>query len=397
MKTLLHLTVLLCLSFFFACGDDDLDPNGGGGDILAETLPCRIETDLTLTDRNPNGADYIVDCRELGIYGGTVTVEPGTTIQLTNGSSIAVDNDGALRAVGTSDEKVRFVGTDGGTAPTWGYLYFNNTNAQNRLEHVIVENGGGEDLLFFERTAIALEGRLGMNHVTIRYSGGNGFTANTPLESVEITEFRNNTISDNAGVPISVTPNEPGDLDLASCTFANNGENVVRVGRDLSSNARQNVETTWSPGPIPYLVHNGIDITKGLTIEAGSELIFEANSYLDVVNFSGGGAYLTVNGTADQPVIMRGEVSTPGAWPGLLIQTSNVRNTFNHLDISDGGEIFLSPFDVGRGNITLFNDGTRLTLNNCTSARAECDVVLDNAIGAVELTNNSPAITTICE
>ena len=396
MKTLLHLTALLCLPFFFACGeDDDMDPNGGGGDILAETLPCRIEADLVLTDRNPNGADYIVDCSELEIFGGTVTVEPGTTIQLTNGSSIVIDFDGSLRAIGTTNEKIRFVGVNGGTDPSWGYLFFNNTAATNRLEHVIVENGGTEDLLFFERTTIAVEGTLGMNNVTVRYSGGNGFTANTPLEPVNITEFRNNTFADNAAVPISVTPNEAGDLDLMSCTFSDNGEDVVRVGRDVSGNARMSVESTWSPGPIPYLIHNGIDLGEGLTIEAGTELVFESNSYLEVPAFAAG-SYLTINGTEDRPVIMRGEVSVAGAWPGLLIETSSVRNVFNHLDISDGGEIFNSPFDVGRGNITVYNDGSRLTLNDCTSTRAECDVVLDNQLGDVEFTNNSPAITEVC-
>ena len=395
MKTLLYGFSLLTLCLFFSCTNDDDMSGPGGTDIRAEVLPCRIESDRVLTDRNPDGADYIVDCRELEIYGGTVTVEPGTTIQLTNGSSIDVGNDGRLSAVGTANEKIRFVGTDGGTAPTWGYIFFNNTNAGNRLEHVIVENGGTEELLFFERTTIALEGTLAMNNVTVRYSGGNGFTANTPLNPVNITEFRNNTFSDNAGVPISVTPEEVAALDLTTCTFANNGEDVIRVGRDLSANARLDTESTWLAGPIPYLIHNGIDITEGLTIEAGTEVIFESGASLEVVRYDGS-AYLTVNGTEERPVIMRGEVSVPGAWPGILVETSNVRNVFNHLDISDGGEVFLSPFDVGRGNITLYFEEARLTLNDCTSTRTECEVVLDNQLGEVQLTNNSPAITDIC-
>ena len=392
MKALFPFALLLTL---LACNSDDDMTGPGGTDVLAEVLPCRIDADLTLTDRNPNGADYIVDCRELEIYGGTLRIEPGTTIQLTAGSSIDVGQNGRLTAVGTANEKIRFVGADGGTGASWGYLFFNTPNAGNRLEHVIVENGGAADLLFFERTAIAVEGTVGLNHVTVRYSGGNGFTSNSPLNPVRLTEFRNNTFADNAGYPISVTPNEVGDLDLMSCTFSDNGEELVRVGRDLSSNAALNVESTWSAGPIPYLVHNGIDLREGLTIGAGSELVFESNSYLEVPAFADG-SYLTINGTEDQPVIMRGEVSVAGAWPGLLVETSNVRNVFNHLDISDGGEIFNSPFDVGRGNITLYGEGSRLTLNECTSARAECDVVLDNQVGAVEFTNNSPAITDIC-
>lgn len=398
MKTILHCLLFASLSLFIGCAtDDDTGGSGSDGSILAETLPCRIEGDLTLTDRNPNGADYLIDCRELEIFGGRVTVEPGTTIQLTDGSSVEVAQGGRLAAVGTADAPIRFVGTSGGTDPSWGYLYFNSSNAGNRLEHVLVENGGAEDLLFFERTAIALQGKLAMNHVTVRYSGGNGLTSNTPLEPVEITEFRNNIFADNDGAPVSVTPNEVGSMDLATCIFTDNGDNVIRVGRDVSANARLGVESTWPAAPVPYNIYKATDILVGLTVEAGAELVFNSGAYLDVVTYSSDNPYLAVDGTADQPVIMRGEVSLPGAWPGLLVQTSNARNVFDHLDISDGGEIFNTLFEVGRGNITLFNDNARLTLNDCTSTRADCDVVLDNQLGEVELINNSPAITVICE
>ena len=133
-----------------------------------------------------------------------------------------------------------------------------------------------------------------------------------------------------------------------------------------------------------------------MTVEAGVEFIFA--SCAGFQNESSFDSFLKIEGTESKHVIMRGEVSVTGAWNGLRIETSSAQNIFNYLDISDGGQIPLTNISDNKGNITLDADNARLTLNNCTSTRAECDVVI-RPVPSWDffLENNSPGVTTICE
>lgn len=98
------------------------------------------------------------------------------------------------------------------------------------------------------------------------------------------------------------------------------------------------------------------------------------NSQIDIT--SGEDVFLNIQGTQSNRVTIRGKEALSGYWKGIYITITNVKNLFEHLDISDGGASALG-WATTKANITVEWDGA-LKLNNCTSARSnsECDVVI---------------------
>ena len=378
---------------FYGCPadiDDDVMPS------LSEAiiLDCRIDGNLNLTDHNPNGVDYVADC-DIEIR-GNVSIAPGTTIQINDDYHIEVISEGSLSATGTAVAPIVFQGQNGGTEATWAYLAINTTNASNKLDHVIIENAGnntGWNANVPEKSAIYLEGRLAMTNTSISGSNGSGLLIAENILDANLTQFASNVIRNCNEYPITTTPNQIESMDLPSCTFSGNSQEFIYIYDDNGAD-RLTVTSSWENAPIPYFIDFNLELYSSLTIEAGSEIIFGSGAGLAAV--SSQETFLKVNGTEANHVIMRGQVATSGAWLGLYIPTSNAQNEFNYLDISDGGQETLSFSDF-KGNITLDFEQPRLTLNNCTSTRSECDVVIATDFSQdYNFTNNSPSIVNVC-
>jgi len=389
--------------FFYALLPFTLVFYGCPADIDDEMMPmvdepivldCVISSNLTLTDHNPNGVDYIADCN-IEIR-GNVNIAPGTTIQVNNDNYIWVTSDGSLSAAGTADAPVTFRGQNGGSSATWAYLSVNSESASNKLDHVVIDNAGknqGFSTNVSEVSAVYLEGQLSMTNTSINGSNGNGFLIAEALMTSNLTQFSNNVIRNCAEYPVVSPANHVEPMDLPSCTFTGNNEQYVRI-YDSNSIDRLQVESNWENAPIPYFIDFNLELYASLTIESGSELIFGSGAGMATV--SSQETFLKINGTESNHVIMRGEVATAGAWLGLYVSTSNAQNEFNFLDISDGGQETLSFSDF-KGNITLDFEQPHLTMNNCTSARSECDVVIATDFGEdYTFVNNSPSVSNIC-
>lgn len=390
-------STLYALSIFLfivvGCTKQDDGSMGGGNVDGPITLDCSVDSDLTLMNHNANGVDYILDCNL--IVNTDLVIEAGTTIQINDGHSITVRQDGSLSAVGTAEMPVSFKGASGSGA-TWEYIIINTSNAKNRFNHVLIENAGnnqGWDSLRDDISAVYLEGRLSMTNTTINGSNGIGLMVTDILNPSTLSEFSNNIFRNTASYPISVTPSVADGIDFASCTFSDNDESFIRIF-DSSSASDVDEDVTWERAPLPYFVDANIRIYGSITIESGSEFIFSSGAGINVYNGQNG--YLKIDGTDANHVIMRGEVATAAAWLGLLVNSTNVQNIFSYLDIADGGQRNLPLVDL-KGNIVLNNSNGRLTLNDCTSTRAECDVVIDTSLGNNQiLENNSPSISNVC-
>ena len=109
---------------------------------------------------------------------GHVTVEPGATLAFGQDAGFEMRNgEGALTAVGNSDEPIRFTGEQK-TRGYWRGLYFDEVDdTENRLDHCVVEYAGSEE---FSRAsdpvnvAVTRGARLSMTNCTVRESGGYG-------------------------------------------------------------------------------------------------------------------------------------------------------------------------------------------------------------------------------
>jgi len=392
-SSLFFYALLPFILVFYGCPadiDDEIVPMNDEPIVL----DCIIDSNMSLTDQNPNGVDYIADCN-IEIR-GNVNIAPGTIIQVNNDYYISVNLGGSLSASGTAEAPITFAGQSGGTSASWAYLAINTESASNKLDHVIIDNAGkneGWNVNVPEQSAVYLEGQLAMTNTSINGSGGNGFLIAETLINSNLTQFSNNVIRNTVEYPICTPANHVNEMDLVSCTFTGNGSQFIRI-YDENSTDRLQVESNWENLSIPYFIDFNLDLYSNLTIEAGSEIVFGSGAGIATV--SSQETFLKVNGTEANHVIMRGEVATAGAWLGLYIPTSNAQNEFNYLDISDGGQESLSFSDF-KGNITLDFEQPRLTMNNCTSTRAECDVVIATDFGQdYNFTNNSPSVVNVC-
>lgn len=120
--------------------------------------------------------------------------------------------------------------------------------------------------------------------------------------------------------------------------------------------------TTWQAGK-PYRIMDSLVVEEGktLTLAAGTRLYFHANAEL-IVKGS-----LKVEGSAQQPVIMRGDRlgymfagqpydRIPGQWGGVRLTETSYDNHINYADIHSGSYgIRVDSADVSRNKLLLEN------------------------------------------
>ena len=131
-------------------GDGDGDPTGDGdgdpsGDGDGEPADCADPSDTSAIElvTADIDSDTTWSCDKIYrlapdtaifVNGAVLTIEPGTLIQGTAGSSLVIEKDSQLEAVGTADAPIVFTSTqDSPAAGDWGGLVLLGT-ARNNLE-----------------------------------------------------------------------------------------------------------------------------------------------------------------------------------------------------------------------------------------------------------------------
>ena len=392
----LNLSSILLLSvLMLSCGKDDDGGNNGGGNASDPILlECIYSSGITLSNHNEDGIDYIVDC-DVEVQNGIFKIDPGTSIQFREGGSIQIEQDGILRALGNSGSPIIMSGTDPGRA-SWRGIFINSSAGANQLEHVVIEDAGdGEVFGQFtdNHAAVTFQGRLTMRNCTIKNSGDLGVFSEENLDDSTVDMFDNNTITGCKRFPILVNQNHISNMDLTSCTFDENGINMIGMHQDHGDRLTRG--TTLEALDIPYFVESGIDLYAPLTLESGVDLVMGNGTFINSI--TNGNQFLLIQGSQSNHVTIRGQEALSGYWQGIYITRPNAQNIWEYLDISDGGSV-VQGFNTTPANITLESDAN-LVINNCTSARSgsSCDIVLSSFLGMPTLDNNSPQITSVCQ
>jgi len=151
-------------------------------------VPYHIE-DVVLVDQAP---------------GIKLTIEAGATLQFRPDAGITVRTDGRLSAVGTAAKPITF--TWGVPSTPWRGIYVYNSNwTDNKLDHVVIEHGGGYSYAYADKANVAL--------------GSSGYPVQLTLTS--------STVSDSAGYGVWVA--KEGTLTESGNTFSNNALGNVFV------------------------------------------------------------------------------------------------------------------------------------------------------------------------
>ncbi len=357
-----------CLLFTAACKTDPDCP----GDPECVTCPgdpsCPPETvdastinfncsdlngDFTF-ENNPDAAvDYLIDCT-LNID-FDVVVEPGTVIAFAEGASIAIKDDGSLKALGTAAEPIVFQGEEDAKG-YWKGIGIQSNSLKNQFDHVRVYNAGSNYVFCCNNYAsIAVEntGRLDISNSILDGGAGHGLVVE--FDGV-LGNYANNTISNHDLNPMYISPQQLSALDGVTSTYTDNIDNTIGVYTGTVTIAQ-----TWPKNTIPYKLIGAYVtyIETNITVAAGADFTFEEDGGIGVRT---DGSFKAV-GTGVEPIKFRGEEPAKGYWKGIHYDSNSLNNQLAFVEVSDAGSGYI--FCCGEAASVRVESG-RLSLTNST-------------------------------
>ncbi|MGB3464690.1 MAG: PKD domain-containing protein, partial [Cyclobacteriaceae bacterium] len=183
-------------------------------------------------------------------------------------------------------------------------------------------------------------------------------------------------IDDVANESITFTPDLPGAYTIElRVKDSNDNEGIAMVqltatGNPVIIDSDVITETTWEdiyddPDLPDYQIVSSIDVNAFLTIEAGVNIIIDEGLIVSV-NANGG---LDAQGTASDSISITSTDSDAGLkWQGLYVNSSDVRNSLNYVNLSWAGNsgIGFGPLNtrelVGLG----VDDNGKMSITNST-------------------------------
>lgn len=336
--------------------------------------PVVLEITNITTNTTLSAGTYIAES-DVNVSGGaTLTLKPGVTIKFASGKVMSIRNDGRLSAVGTAENPIMLTGSEA-TRGYWGGLrIFESNSADNRLEFVTIEYGGGywEANLYVAGSSSA-PGRVAVANCTLRESGKFGFKFDT--DSV-VSPFTENTITLNESGAGSAAAPSVNFLDSAS-TYAGNVKDIVQV-----TGSSVDTDTTFPSVDAAYVMTSSLGVHAKLTLQAGTRLQFDSGEDMSV--YSDGS--LSAVGTSAKPIVLTGGEAVRGYWGGLHFTESN--SAFNRL------ENVVIEYGGGYWNANLYVTGssnlpTRIAIKNCTFRQSkDCGFQLDFNSNVTEFSGN---------
>ncbi len=305
----------------------DTTSNAGSGAVAA--LKPVSDCPKTLTG-NDVGLDRTLKkaCGTIvidGDYGveGQLTIEAGVKLEFRPGASMTVGYNTPTKLIikGTAQDPVTFTSGGDKVAAAWKGVHLYANAARSTIDGLVLEYGDdGQGALFIDAVDVAI------TNTAIRdakefglYVGNEGsITGGTGLTF------------ERAGKIAASFP--------ASAVAGLGGGNTFKDGFVQIRQGGVETDSTWKNPGTYYLVEGGIDVNgkntrSTLTIEAGAELRFKPDAYLEV-GYSTAAA-VAIKGTKDKPVVLRGDAD--GGWRGIGTN-SNGELTIEGATVTGGGQ-----------------------------------------------------------
>jgi len=335
-------------------GADECPPPAPEGDEPPMLLDCNaFGDDLQLIDDPDRAVDYVVDCR--ANVNGALSIEPGVVIEFEPEAGLVIQT--SIDAVGDPCDPIVMRGTSAGPGSWNGVIVFSD-DISNTMEFVEIHDAGGGEfnsngdlgsLLVYAGGALTLRDSL--------LAGGAAYGFNAHYGGNRLV-WERNRIEGHEAPAAHMPSTEAGALDEAS-TFEGNpgGDYIEVIGEQMST------EVTWRALSVPYQILRDtiVESRESFTVEAGARLDFES-----MAGLSANGGWISLEGTADAPVVLDGVLQDPGSWRGIIFDNESDLNRLDHVEIRNaGGGAFNSNGDLGA---IIVWAGTALTLADSTIA-----------------------------
>lgn len=364
MKT--HLLLIFFLSLVGLAGttackkDSDETP-------VVKTISGNIDGPVTWSHAEGLAVDYLVT-GQVNVN-ADLTVQPGTIIQMDPGASLVIAESGSLNATGSSGAMVTITGSATAlkAGGKWNSIVFYSRSAKNALHFCHLKLGGTGDIITPDAMVVVgqnffAEGKVSIRDCVFDGSAGNGLFIN---DQSEVTGFTNNTFSNNAKFPVSLTNENLNDLNAGN-TFNANGKNYVEI-RDCVFPTGE--AQAWKKMPVPYYIGQQVRLMGEYTVEAGTSVYFSEQGYLKVSD-GNSSARITAVGKASENITFGNDPSTSVFWQGIALGSSGT-SVFQYCRFVNGG-----------GNENLYGQQASLTMDlNSQSTLEIRDCVFDNSLG----------------
>jgi hypothetical protein len=178
--------------------------------------------------------------------------------------------------VGTAQKPIILTGpVNNQNKGSWDQVSIYSSRSDNQFEYVQFINGGSRE--DWAVVTLYFNAKLKMNNCLIDGSLGSGAMATDA--SQKFTSFENNTIKNCEKYPVRLA-------DLAQCSVLNEtsqlGQNSLPVVWVYSLN--MTADFTLNKTTVPYAFEYSSYVEKNLTIGKGVQLLFSADTWMNVVN-----------------------------------------------------------------------------------------------------------------
>ncbi len=336
---------------------------------------CGEITEPEVWMESGNSIDIHVEC-DL-IISSLVEVDEGVSILVEDGASIIIKDGGAFEVNGRSDQLVKIFGTGNNNVPTWNGIFYNTNDLNNKLVFTEIKGAGAapiENTAGKKSASAAVEvlGTLKMSNCLITASAEVGVLINqSDLITSDIRDFSENEINNCGEYPVLIAANNLSSIsaDLASCSFADNGSNMIKLYKGSENSLIGN--HVWDNPGVPYYLSDELTIQGGLELNAGVEMVMQRSAEI-YINSSSDAYYFKTSGTPSQQVIIRGEESGLNSWPGIWYNSNNTQNQLNNTTIIGGAVPSASSTKSAIFVSGLNAPGSSLSINNVRIEDSEC-------------------------
>lgn len=153
--------------------------------------------------------------------------------------------------------------------------------------------------------------------------------------------------------PLAENYEKKADTDDGSCTFADNV-----IGDEITDDIT--VPTTLEAQT--YKICTDIYVSSELILSPGTKLIMCEGSSITVES----SGFFNATGTAEKPIVIKGETTAKGFWAGIAFKSNNPNNKLIHATVSDGGTYW------GWEYATVYvADNAQLNISNSTVSNSD--------------------------
>lgn len=291
---------------------DSSDPSDPSDDSTGELGDCEVldQSDFSGDVTFPAGCYQVPSFVAID---GRVELEAGVEMGFGAIAGLLVGNGGVIIATGTPEAPVLLTATD----QTWGGIDISGSaSSENRLEGVELSAVDGDAL------QIGGGSRLSIIDTTVRDNDGVGLTVDSSSEvTVQSSTFTANE------VPMHIALEHVAGLGDDNALTGNTDDLVLVDGGTLAEDA------SWGPVGVPFRFQSNANIDGALDLLPGIVLEFPLDGSMRV-STSGS---IHAEGTADNPVTLRGAENERGYWQGLSVASKATANALLHCVVENAG------------------------------------------------------------